>query len=271
MPPPGPCRARTPRRRSRRCTWSASSRPSWSCRRSVSRRRCARSSRRTCSRSSGRVHAERVVLRFHGLDPDAVLERAQLLERLRRVRAASARAPPAPAARCGDTRRGRYVGRAAASRRADRATCGNRRAREIQREAAAIDDDLDDVRVVQLGRVVDAPVQRRHLDRRIGDERRDQLRRSRAGSISGSSPCTLTTMSQSSVAATSASRSVPVSWSPCVSRTLPPKSVTRVAMRRSSVATMTCDDDRRRRGAPVHVLDHRPAVDVGERLCREAG
>ena len=32
--------------------------------------------------------------------------------------------------------------------------------------------------------------------------------------------------------------------SPCVSRTLPPNSLTRVAMRRSSVATMTSRDDR---------------------------
>src|SRR2546427_3113877 len=62
-----------------------------------------------------------------------------------------------------------------------------------------------------------------------------------AGLISGSSPCTLTMMSESSVAATSARRSVPVSCVAFVSRTLPPKSLTRVAMRRSSVATMTCE------------------------------
>src|SRR5204862_7977627 len=70
------------------------------------------------------------------------------------------------------------------------------------------------------------------------------------GSISGSSPCTLTTMSQSSEAATSASRSVPVSCVGFVSRTLPPNSLTRVATRKSSVATMTCvttgDADARR-------------------------
>src|SRR5206468_9005715 len=46
---------------------------------------------------------------------------------------------------------------------------------------------------------------------------------------------------QSSVAATSASRSVPVSCVGFVSRTRPPKPLTRVAIRRSSVATMTCD------------------------------
>src|SRR5207247_1204620 len=61
------------------------------------------------------------------------------------------------------------------------------------------------------------------------------------GSSSGSSPCTLTTMSQSSDAATSARRSVPVVCVALVSRALPPKSCTRVAMRRSSVATMTSD------------------------------
>ena len=70
------------------------------------------------------------------------------------------------------------------------------------------------------------------------------------GSMSGSSPCTFTTTSQSSVAATSASRSVPVSWVGFVSRTLPPNSFTRVAIRKSSVATITCDttddDDARR-------------------------
>ena len=45
---------------------------------------------------------------------------------------------------------------------------------------------------------------------------------------------------------------------------------TRVAMRRSSVATITRDTHRRRRGAAIDVLDHRPAVDVGERLAGES-
>ncbi len=111
--------------------------------------------------------------------------------------------------------------RPAAARVAD---VGDRRAREIQREAAAIDDDLDDVRVGQLGRVVDAAVQRRHLHRRIGGNGATASSIAR-GSISGSSPCTLTTMSQSSDAATSASRSVPVACVAFVSRTLPPKSL----------------------------------------------
>ena len=89
------------------------------------------------------------------------------------------------------------------------------------------------------------------------------------GSISGSSPCTLTTTSQSSEAATSARRSVPVSCVAFVSRTLPPNSLTRVAMRRSSVATMTSETTRASRDAPVDVLDHRTAVEVGERLAGE--
>ena len=49
------------------------------------------------------------------------------------------------------------------------------RAGEVQGEPAAIEDDFRDVRIVQLGGVVDAPVQRRHLQGAIGDERRDQL------------------------------------------------------------------------------------------------
>src|SRR5262245_50090847 len=61
------------------------------------------------------------------------------------------------------------------------------------------------------------------------------------GSSNGSSPCTLTTMSQSSDEATSARRSVPVGWSGRVSRTLPPNSLTVVAIRKSSVATITRD------------------------------
>ena len=75
-----------------------------------------------------------------------------------------------------------------------------------------------------------------------------------AGSISGSSPWTLTTMSASSLWATSARRSVPVSCGGEVISTLPPKARTASAIRSSSVATITsetsepCEAVRRRAG-----------------------
>ena len=56
-----------------------------------------------------------------------------------------------------------------------------------------------------------------------------------------------------------------------VSRDLAAESLRRAsAIRWSSVATITRDDRARRGGAPVDVLDHRPAVDVGERFAGEA-
>ena len=154
-----------------------------------------------------RVDADRVVGGFDGLDADAVLERAQLLERLgaferRRLERGQHQQRAAPVGVEADV----AVERRPAAARIARV--GNRRARKIQREAGAIDHHLDDVRVGQLGRRVDAPVQRRHRDRRIGERRHASV--IARGSSSGSSPCTLTTTSQSSVAATSASRSVPV-------------------------------------------------------------
>ena len=51
----------------------------------------------------------------------------------------------------------------------------DRGAREIQREPAAVDDDLDDVRVVELRALRDPPVERRHRNGRDRRERRDRL------------------------------------------------------------------------------------------------
>ena len=91
----------------------------------------------------GRVDADGVVGGFDRLDADAVLERAQLLERFGAFERGLRRAPPAGA------------GRAAVDVQADVAPCrrlglpgpreGNGRARKIEREAVPIDDHLGDV------------------------------------------------------------------------------------------------------------------------------
>ena len=60
-----------------------------------------------------------------------------------------------------------------------------------------------------------------------------------AGSISGSSPCTLTMARQGSWLTTSAMRSVPLTWSARVINAAPPNARTTSAMRSSSVATIT--------------------------------
>src|SRR5688572_12043141 len=93
-----------------------------------------------------RIDADRVEARFEGLDSDAVLERAQLLERLgalqlRRREAREAQQAVAAVHVQPDVAPG-------GSACVGVADVGNRRAREIQREAVAIDDHLRDVRVV---------------------------------------------------------------------------------------------------------------------------
>ena len=217
-----------------------------------------------------RVDADRVVRGFDGLDADAVLERAQLLERF------------GPLERRRLERRQHEQGAAAIRVEADMsverrpaaariAGVRNGRAREVQREAAAIDDDLDDVRVGELGRVVDAPVERRHLTRRGRRERRDRL-------VDGARV-------EQRLVALHVDDDVAVErrgdlgepigagldGRPASAARRRRTRATRVAIRRSSVATMTRDDrPATRRHAPVDVLDHRTAVDVGERLCREA-
>ena len=96
------------------------------------------------------------------------------------------------------------------------APAGDRCAAEVQRAPGGVEHHLDDVRVQELGRVVDGV-------RRGGSPRSPALRpagrrrrRTRVGSISGSSPCTLTTMSspsRPSCAQASARRSLPLAWS----------------------------------------------------------
>ena len=66
-------------------------------------------------------------------------------------------------------------------------------------------------------------------------------------------------------------RSVPLTWSARVINAAPPNARTAAAMRSSSVATITRVHERRRRGAPIHVLDHRLAGDVRENFSGETG
>src|SRR5438094_6922286 len=103
-----------------------------------------------------RVDAERFVRALDGLDADAVFERAQLLERLgalERRRFERREHEQRTAAVRVQTDMSVH-GRPAAAGIPD---VRNRRAREVHREAAAIDDDLGDIRIRQLGRLVDAP------------------------------------------------------------------------------------------------------------------
>ena len=66
------------------------------------------------------------------------------------------------------------------------------------------------------------------------------------GSTKGSSPCTLTTRSQSSPRTASAIRSVPETWCAAVRTALPPAARTAAQMRSSSVATRTSATPRTR-------------------------
>ena len=145
-----------------------------------------------------RVDADRVVACFDRLDADAVLERAQLFERLGLARARSAPARPAAAGTRGGRRRARRA-RHAARRRGCRAHVRDRRAREIQRVAVAIDDDLRR----RSGSCSSAGSSMRRRSVLISSAASARTarppRRSSPARCSGSSPCTLTTTSQSSV------------------------------------------------------------------------
>ena len=92
-----------------------------------------------------------------------------------------------------------------------------------------------------------------------------------SGSMSGSSPWTLTMRSQSSSAATSASRSVPVR---CVGARHP--HVAAEFGDRIGDSRIVGRDDHRvdvagRRRAAIHVLDHRPPRDIRQRFSRKTG
>ena len=100
-----------------------------------------------------------------------------------------------------------HGGRRAGSRPA---ADGNRRAREVERVAARVDHHLHDVRVavvVRVGNRRGAASPSAATGRRRSGATTSSII---AGSMSGSSPCTLTTMSHDSSRATSAMRSVPV-------------------------------------------------------------
>ncbi len=120
-----------------------------------------------------RVDADRVVVRFDGLDADAVLEGPQLLEgfglleRRRRepCERQQALAPIDVQPDVAPRRRGGAV----------LAHVRDRRAREVERVAVAIDDHLRDVRVAVVRRVFDEAPQRAHAQRGFGGERRHGL------------------------------------------------------------------------------------------------
>ena len=142
----------------------------------------------------------------------------------------------------------------------------NRRARKIQRVAVAIDDDLRDVRVPSSA---GSSMRRRSVDISSGGSRRSGSASSIiAGSMSGSSPCTLTMMSQARSTRTSAIRSVPLWCDGDVMHASPPN-----ARPRSRSARHRWRRERRDGsgggGTPVHMLDHRTAVDVREGLARQ--
>ena len=153
--------------------------------------------------------------------------------------------------RRGDRRTGRCAAHATAAAGPRRAGERNRRARKIQRVAVAIDDDLHDVRILPVGGIVDAPPQRAHLQRRVARTARPPASII-SGSSSGSSPCTLTINSQSSVARDFrqpvGAAAMGARWS---SRRRRRTRSTARAIRSSSVATMTASTDRGRGGAAV--------------------
>ena len=148
----------------------------------------------------------------------------------------------------------------------------DRRAREIQREAVAVDDDLGDVRIRA------APRRRRCARRSVlissaGSAANGATAASIiSGAISGSSPWTLTMRSQ--VERRRRLRRADRCRSGAPPTSSPPRRRNRWTasrIRRSSVATITRAIERGRGGAPVDVLDHRAAGDVGQRLARETG
>ena len=125
---------------------------------------------------------------------------------------------------------------------------------------------LVDVRVVEVGRILDAPAQRAHLQRRLARERRHRLvdhprLDERLVALDVDDDIAV------SDAATSASRSVPLWCASDVISTSPPnrERPQRSVDRRSPRSPR----DRPRRAWPraVDVLDHRPAGDVCQRLA----
>ena len=206
--------------------------------------------------------------RLHGLDADAVLERAQLFERLRLLhRGRRQRGEPQQAftpihVQPDVTPRRRGRGRPARER--------NRRAREIQREPVAIDDHLGDVRVIQLGRRRRCGVAACSSSATGQSANGATASSIIAGSISGSSPCTLTIR----VAGQSGGDLRDAVGAALMRRRRHPRLAAEARRPRDGSARRRSRRSRRttrarRRGAPIDVLDHRPSADVGERLAGE--
>ena len=143
----------------------------------------------------------------------------------------------------------------------------DRRAREVERAAARVEDDLDDVRVVEVGarrRCACAAVLITQSLRSASSAAQASIS---AGSISGSSPCTLTTISSSprpSSAHASARRSLPVAWRGAVSSAATPCAAQAATISASSAATTTRARLRRARRAA------RRARSSARRRCRRA-
>ena len=214
---------------------------------------------RTRSRSSGVSTPTEPMPGLHHLDADA-------LDKARSCSSDSACSSGAAAAR-------RTGGaRPAGKRRADVRPVPRRRSPEAARArnrgpGRRVGDDLDDVAARDVFGGLEAARQSvRHLERRIVHN--GATAASMAWLDQRLVALHVDDTSQGSVAATSASRSVPVRWSARVITAAPPNARRRprCARRRSRRSPVA----RAERGrAPVHVLDHRPAANIGERLFRE--
>ncbi len=147
--------------------------------------------------------------------------------------------------------------------------CGIGAREKYKREAAAVDHHFGDVRIVELGDVQDAPIQRGHRHRRIGRERCDHfVDRARI---------------DERLVALDIDDNVAVErlhdFREAVGTGLVGElgqfdpSAEIVDTRRDAQIVGRDDHLRhcfRRFGASIHVLDHRPAVEIGERLARES-
>ena len=206
---------------------------------------------------------------FHRLDPDAVFERPQLLQGLGPLhRGGRERGEPQQAVAAVDVEADvspRRRGGAAVARERDRG------ARKIHREAVAIDDHFRDVRVAA------ARPRRRSGAGACSSSSAASVANGAtassiiAGSISGSSPCTLTIRSQCSVR-----RDLRDAVGAALMRR---RGHPRIAAERQDGAmdalVVGRHDHRGDRpcgsGAPVDVFDHRAAGNLGEGFAREPG
>ena len=178
-----------------------------------------------------------------GVQPDVLAGEARARRRLRRSRAAAG-------PRC-RARTGSGCARSTARRRARRSPPSRRPRRASPPRRSRGSDTVDIGSPGSASRGATAPSMK-------------------AGSSMGSSPCTFTTISASVAAAASASRSVPVACAREVIATSPPNA--RTAVRDALVVgghQHAVHRPRQPRALP-DVLDHRLAVDLGERLSGKA-